>query len=75
MGFYVDSAAQKALKNYKYSGSDLSMTYKYLLSPWAQWCVDNLTPVTMARKFVAVSKRPRNVARSLMSGDLVVEQA
>jgi len=48
MGYYIDAAGQKALKEYKYSGSDLSLTYKYVLSPLAQFCVDKFTPVTMA---------------------------
>ena len=48
MGYYIDSDAQKALKSYKYSGTDLSLTYKYVLSPFAQFCVDKFTPLTIA---------------------------
>ena len=48
MPFYIDKHAQSSLKAYEYSGTDLSLTYKYLLSPWAQFCVDHFTPLTMA---------------------------
>ena len=40
MGLFIDAKATATLKGYKYSGSDLSLTYKYILSPLAQKCVD-----------------------------------
>ena len=43
---------QDALRNYKYSGSDLSLTYKYVLSPWAQFCVDKFIPLWMAPNLI-----------------------
>lgn len=42
------NADKVALRNYQYAGADLSMTYKYVLSPLAQFCVDHFTPITMA---------------------------
>jgi len=48
MGYYVTPVGVKALKSYSYSGADLSLTYKYVLSPWAQFCVDHFTPMSTA---------------------------
>lgn len=48
MGYYVGPSGVAALKSYRYSGSDLSLTYKYVLSPLAQRCVDWLTPLWLA---------------------------
>jgi ethanolaminephosphotransferase len=39
---------RKRLHTYQYSGGDSSPVYKYVLSPFAQFCVDNFIP-----KFVA----------------------
>lgn len=36
------------LNAHQYSGSDPSLTYKYILSPTAQFCVDHLTPKWLA---------------------------
>ena len=47
MGYVTESGAA-ALHAYKYSGVDKSLTYKYVLSPFAQWCVDKFTPMTVA---------------------------
>jgi len=48
MGYYVTPSGVSALKAYKYSGADLSLTYKYILSPFAQACVDWFTPLWVA---------------------------
>ena len=45
MGLFIDGKGAAALKSYKYSGSDLSLTYKHVLSPLAQFCVDKFTPM------------------------------
>jgi hypothetical protein len=45
---YLTNDGKEALKNYKYSGADLSLIYKYILSPWAQYCVDHFTPLSIA---------------------------
>lgn len=47
-GGYITDSGAAALRAYKYSGVDKSLTYKYVLSPFAQWCVDKFTPVTVA---------------------------
>lgn len=39
---------RRNLVNYKYKGTDNSYTYKFVLSPFAQWCVDKFTPTTTA---------------------------
>ncbi len=44
-----------ALVNYKYKGADLSLTYKYVLSPAAQWCVDTLTPPWVAPNVITLA--------------------
>jgi hypothetical protein len=36
------------LNAHQYAGSDPSLTYKYILSPIAQFCVDHLTPKWLA---------------------------
>jgi len=46
MGVFIDGKGAAALKAYKYSGSDLSLTYKYILSPMAQKCVDLVSEPT-----------------------------
>ena len=43
------------LVNYKYKGGDTSYTYKYVLSPFALWCVDNLTPTWMAPNLITLA--------------------
>jgi hypothetical protein len=45
---YITPEGRTALSLYKYSGEDRSYLYKYVLSPWAQYCVDHFTPWTIA---------------------------
>mmetsp|Transcript_30711 Transcript_30711/g.45784 ORF Transcript_30711/g.45784 Transcript_30711/m.45784 type:complete len:468 (-) Transcript_30711:608-2011(-) len=40
--------AATEIHNFKYSGADLSLLYKYILSPLAQFLVDYATPITVA---------------------------
>ena len=46
--YYLSDDARAKLPNYQYKGSDLSLLYKYVLSPLAEWCVQTLVPTTMA---------------------------
>ena len=46
--YYLSPHAVQQLPKFQYNGSDLSLLYKYILSPFAAWCVDNLTPVWLA---------------------------
>jgi hypothetical protein len=45
---YITPAGRAALASYKYKGEDRSLLYKYVLSPWAQFCVDYFTPESFA---------------------------
>jgi len=45
---FINAVGAQALKDYKYSGTDLSLTYKYILSPLAQYNVDHFTPKSLA---------------------------
>ena len=49
---YIEKENLKNLKDYKYVGEDKSLSYKYVLSPLAQFCVDYLTPIWMAPNLV-----------------------
>ena len=55
MGLFIEGKGAAALKAYKYSGSDLSLTYKYILSPAAQFCVDNFTPLNVAPNTITLT--------------------
>lgn len=46
--YYLSNSAAKRLPHYQYRGADLSLLYKYVLSPFAAWCVDNLIPTWVA---------------------------
>ena len=46
--YYLSDSAAERLPHYQYRGADLSLLYKYVLSPFAAWCVDNLTPTWVA---------------------------
>jgi ethanolaminephosphotransferase len=41
-----------AVKSYVYNGGDSSLTYKYVLSPFAQFCVDMFIPIWMAPNLI-----------------------
>ncbi len=43
------------VRNYKYHGGDSSPIYKYVLSPFAQFCVDNFTPMWVAPNLVTLT--------------------
>lgn len=45
---YIHQDFEGNLKTYKYSGNDKSLFYKYFLSPFGNFCVNNLVPVWLA---------------------------
>uniref|UniRef100_A0A7S4I6K8 Uncharacterized protein n=1 Tax=Odontella aurita TaxID=265563 RepID=A0A7S4I6K8_9STRA len=53
--FYLTSAAAAALHKYQYAGADLSLIYKYILSPLALFLVNNATPRTMAPNTITLA--------------------
>ncbi|KAG7373461.1 CDP-alcohol phosphatidyltransferase [Nitzschia inconspicua] len=46
--YYLTRDARKQLPNYQYKGSDLSLLYKYILSPLAEFFVNNILPTSIA---------------------------
>jgi ethanolaminephosphotransferase len=52
--YYLNDGARTKLPLYEYRGSDLSLLYKFILSPLAEWCVDTLLPTTMAPNTVTL---------------------
>lgn len=46
--YYLTPQAVRRLPNYQYVGGDTSPLFKHVLSPFAGWCVDNLTPAWVA---------------------------
>ena len=42
------------VKDFRYQGSDTSPIYKYLLSPFAQFCVDQCTPLWIAPNLITL---------------------
>ena len=45
---YLSQDARDKLPVYEYRGGDLSLTYNYILSPLAAWCVDTFVPKSVA---------------------------
>jgi hypothetical protein len=45
---YITEEGKAGLKKYTYKGEDRSLLYKHVLSPWADFCVRRLTPLTVA---------------------------
>lgn len=43
------------MREFQYKGQDLSLTYKYALSPLAEWCVRRLTPKTVAPNTITLT--------------------
>ncbi len=43
-----DDQAKSNIQTYKYHGGDNSPLYQHVLSPFAQWCVDQFVPSWMA---------------------------
>lgn len=51
---YITPHGRAAVKEYKYKGEDRSLLYKYILSPLAQACVDNFTPMHAAPNLITL---------------------
>jgi len=49
---YLDDQRIQNMKQYKYAGEDRSFYYKLFLSPFAQACVDNITPYWLAPNLI-----------------------
>lgn len=45
---YMTPAGRLGLPRYQYKGRDDSLYYKYIASPFAQYCVDTFTPRWLA---------------------------
>ena len=52
-GHYVPVACDDVIRSYRYKGSDLSYTYKYFLSPFAEFLIQFM-PMTIAPNVVTV---------------------
>ena len=52
--YYLNADARMNLKKYQYHGTDNSILYNYVLSPFAQFCVDKFVPETMAPNVVTL---------------------
>jgi hypothetical protein len=46
--FFISQSAAKQLPLFQYKGEDRSLLYHYVLSPLAAFCVNHLTPRTLA---------------------------
>lgn len=53
--FFLSKDAANALPNYQYKGQDLSLIYKYILSPFASFLVDNFTPRSVAPNTITLT--------------------
>lgn len=51
---YVSDNGGKAILKYKYSGSDESLLYNHLISPSAQWIVNNVLPEWLAPNMITI---------------------
>lgn len=52
--FFISASGAQAIKKFQYSGEDNSLLYKYILSPLAQYFVDNWTPRNVAPNAITV---------------------
>ena len=53
--YYLSDEAAAELPLFQYRGKDLSLTYKYVLSPFAEWCVQTLTPRSVAPNTITLT--------------------
>lgn len=51
---YISATGAESVRSYKYKGGDRSKLYKYVLSPFAEWCVANLTPEWLAPNLITL---------------------
>lgn len=52
---YLTDDGAKNILNYKYSGSDASLIYNYIVSPLAQKLVDHVIPPNLAPNAITIS--------------------
>lgn len=52
---YVSDDGAKHILEYKYSGSDASLLYNHVISPLAQWLVDNVLSPSLAPNTITIS--------------------
>jgi ethanolaminephosphotransferase len=52
---YLSPEGGDAILRYKYSGSDASLLYNYVISPIAQWLVDHVIPESLAPNTITIS--------------------
>ncbi|TMW63199.1 hypothetical protein Poli38472_002140 [Pythium oligandrum] len=52
---YLTPEGAKHILQYKYSGSDASLLYNYVISPLAQWLVDHVIPESLAPNTITIS--------------------
>mmetsp|Transcript_10455 Transcript_10455/g.15969 ORF Transcript_10455/g.15969 Transcript_10455/m.15969 type:complete len:433 (+) Transcript_10455:71-1369(+) len=53
--YYLTPEKCAALKRFQYRGGDNSLLYRYILSPFAQYLVDNFTPRWLAPNVITLS--------------------
>ena len=53
--FFLTPEAARALHYYEYKGEDRSLLYRYILSPLAQYFVDNYTPKWLAPNVITLT--------------------
>lgn len=51
----LTEAEKNTIRHYKYCGGDSSPIYQHVLSPWAQFCVDNFVPYSMAPNTITLA--------------------
>ena len=51
---YLTNDCLKGIKDYKYTGGDDSLIYKYITSPTAEWLVQNVVPTWMAPNVITL---------------------
>lgn len=52
---YLTAPGVRRILEYKYSGSDASLLYNYVISPLAQWLVDHVVPPRVAPNTITIS--------------------
>jgi ethanolaminephosphotransferase len=66
-GDMLNTEQKDELRRYKYRGGDLSITYKYVLSPMAEWIVNNCVPTWMAPNLITLIGLFFNILSTIMT--------
>ncbi len=64
---FLNEKQKEGIRSYKYRGGDLSLMYKYVLSPMAQYFVDHFTPETLAPNMITLIGMSFNVFATIMT--------